>query len=239
MKTFLIACCLLPLLGYTQAKNVVGTNRFFPQTDKIVEFEKALSAHAQKYHTGDWSWRVFEILSGPDAGGYQVTEGPNSWAQLDDRGDISPEHTADFVKNVASLTTDRNQSFFATYRADLSTTELTAFTDKIAITHVFIKPGFSGDVENVIKKSKKAWEAGKQSVAVYESSASGPPQFILVFRYKDGWKERDSSYRKPFKERYNATNGEGSFEDYLEDLQKCVDRSWGEMLIVRKDLGSK
>lgn len=239
MKTLLIACCLLPLLGYSQAKDVISTNRLFPKTDKIAEFEKALTAHAQKFHTGDWSWRVSEILTGPDAGGYQITEGPNSWAQLDERNDISAEHTADFVKNIAPLTTDRNQSFVATFRADLSTTQLTAFTDKIAINHLYIKPGFGIEFEAVVKKVKKAWEAGNQTVAVYESSSSGPPQFILVFRYKDGWKERDSSYRKPFKERYNATNGEDSFKDYLEDIQKYVERSWGEMLIMRKDLGSK
>ena len=239
MKTLLYVCLLLPLLAGSQTKNVISSNRLFPKTDKVEEFEKALASHAQKYHKGDWSWRVFDILSGPDAGGYQITEGPNSWAQLDERNNISPEHTADFNKNVSPLTTDRSSSFFSVYRADLSTTELTAFTDKIAISHVFIKPGFGQAFEETIKKIKKAWEAGNQTVAVYEASSSGPPQYIFVFRYKDGWKERDSSYRKPFKERYNAVNGEDSFDTYLEAVQKYVDHSWGEMLQIRKDLGSK
>ncbi len=38
----------------------------FPKADKVLDFEKALAAHAQKYHTGDWKWRVYEIQSGPD-----------------------------------------------------------------------------------------------------------------------------------------------------------------------------
>jgi hypothetical protein len=239
MKTLLLLCCLLPFLVFSQTKNVVSSDRLFPKNDKVVEFEKALTAHAQKYHTGDWSWRVYEILSGPDARGYQVVEGPNSWAQLDARGDISPEHRMDFLQNVSPLTTEQNTTFYGVYREDLSTTQLTAFTDKIAITHVYIKPGFGPAFEELFKKAKKAWEAGNETVAVYTASSSGPPQYMIVNRYKEGWKERDSSYRKPFKDRYNTVNGDGSYDNYLEGIQKYVDHSWGEMLIYRKDLGSK
>src|SRR6266487_1276603 len=211
MRKLIILWCLIPLFGISQTKNVVSTDRYFPKNDKIEEFEKALATHAQKYHTGDWSWRVYDIMSGPDAGGYMVTEGPNSWEKLDTRGNISPEHNMDFMKNVAPLTTEKNSSAYATFRADLSTVQLTDFVDKIAITHVFIKPGFGLEFEKVIMKAKKAWELGNQTMAVYEASSSGPPQFLIVARYKQGWKERDSSFRKPFKDRYDTANGEDSF----------------------------
>ena len=101
---------LIPALAMGQKKNVINTNRVFPKIDKVLEFEKALAAHAQKYHTGDWKWRVYDILSGPDAGGYMVVEGPNSWDQLDSRGDISEEHRMDFIKNIAPLTTEKNST---------------------------------------------------------------------------------------------------------------------------------
>ena len=173
MRKLFVFWCMIPLFAISQTKNVVSSDRLFPKNDKIEEFEKALTAHAQKYHTGDLSWRVYDILSGPDAGGYMVTEGPSSWEQLDSRGDISPEHKMDFMKNVAPLTTEKNSSAFASFRADLSTVQPTDFVDKIAINHVSQKSGFAGDIENMIKKAKKAWELGSQSVAVYESSASG------------------------------------------------------------------
>jgi len=230
---------MIPLFAISQTKNVVSTDRYFPKNDKIDEFEKALAAHAQKYHTGDWNWRVYDIMSGPDAGGYMVTEGPNSWDQLDTRGDISPEHKMDFMKNVAPLTLEKGSTMFGAFRADLSTVQLTDFADKIAINHVFAKPGFAGDIENMIKKAKKAWELGNQSVAVYESSASGPPQFLIVTRYKQGWKERDSSFMKPFKTRYNTANGEDSYDGFTEGLQKYVESSWSEMLSYNKELSSK
>ena len=96
-------CLLLPFLGFSQVKNVVNTTRVFPKQDKIAEFDKALASHAQKYHTGDWKWRVWSIESGPDAGGYMITEGPASWEGIDGRGNLGAEHTADFEKNVAPL----------------------------------------------------------------------------------------------------------------------------------------
>src|SRR5580765_7126112 len=107
MRKMLSLFLIIPFLGLSQTKNVLNAIRVFPRQDKLAEFDKALASHAQKYHTGDWKWRVWSIESGPDAGGYMITEGPYSWAGLDGRGDISAEHTADYEINVAPLTIDR------------------------------------------------------------------------------------------------------------------------------------
>ena len=58
MKTMCFLLMLIPFLGMSQTKNVISTNRLFPKVDKVMEFEKALATHAQKYHTGDVKWRV-------------------------------------------------------------------------------------------------------------------------------------------------------------------------------------
>ena len=92
MRKLFLFCMLLPLLGVSQTKNVVSVTRVVPKVDKVLEFEKALTAHAQKYHTGDWKWRVFEIQSGPEFGAYHITEGPLSWEAVDGRGNLGTEH---------------------------------------------------------------------------------------------------------------------------------------------------
>ena len=79
MKKIFLLFMLIPCLEFSQKKNVVNANRVFPKLTKYLNLKKHLAAHAQKYHTGDWKWRVFEIQSGPDAGGYHITEGPASW----------------------------------------------------------------------------------------------------------------------------------------------------------------
>ena len=239
MKKIILLCLLAPMMVIAQNKNVLNANRVFPKVDKVLEFEKAIAAHAQKYHTGDWKWRVFDILSGPDAGGYHITEGPNSWDQIDDRGNLGQEHNTDWNKSVAIYLTDKSSIAFSVYQDTLSSIALTDFTNKINISHIYPKLGWGNKVRGLIEKYKKVWVAGGESVAVFQSSSSGPAQYALVTRYKQGLKEREPNFRKPFRERYEAIHGVDSWNDVMEINQKYVDNIWSEMLSLRADLSSK
>ena len=239
MKKIFIMLLLIPVLGISQTKTVLTSNRLFAKNDKVSEFEKALTNHAQKYHTGDVKWRIWSIQSGPDAGGYMVTEGPSSWDILDSRGDISSEHTADWEKNVLPLTTGQSQSAYYEFQADLGTVQLTDYADKIIINHMIAKPGKVVNVQDLIKRLKKVWEAGKESTAVYSSAFSGAPGFIIVTRLRDGLKELGANYRKPLPERYNDIYGAGSFDTWLKDYSDAVQSRWSELLIYKPKLSSK
>jgi hypothetical protein len=239
MRKSLLLFLLIPFLGISQTKNVVNSTRVFPKAGKIGEFEKALTAHAQKYHTGDWKWRVFEIQSGPDAGGFQITEGPLSWGTFNDRGNLGQAHTDDWNKNVSIFLTDRSEQTYAIYDDSLSTVALTNYSDKIIINHMYPKPGMIRGATDLVRKMKKVWTDGNESVAVYTASVSGDPQIITVTRLKDGLKELADGYRKPMPERYDAAYGAGAWDGYLADYAKYVDKRWSELLFVRADLGSK
>jgi hypothetical protein len=239
MRKIFLLLLLLPLLGISQNKNVVNATRIFPKADKVLELEKALANHAQKYHTGDWKWRVFEIQSGPDAGGYHITEGPNTWETLDKRGDLGAEHMADWAKNVSTLTTGAGSQSYAVYDTALSTVQLTDYSDKILINRVAPKPGMVTGVIELIKKLKKVWQAANETVAVYVTVASGAPQYLMVSRMKAGLKELDPAFRKPLPERYNMAYGAGAWDLYLADYAKNVESRWSELLFLRADLGSK
>ena len=230
---------VLPFFSFAQEKNVVSVTRVFPKVGKVPDFEKALAAHAQKYHTGNWKWRVFTIESGPDANGYHITEGPLSWDDVDTRGDLGKAHTADWNVNIAPLLRDKEVISYSVYRPELSSVALTEYSDKIAITHVFPKPGYFEEIEELVKKLKKTWDASGQTVAVYEASASGPSQVALVTRYKQGLKERTTGFRKPMKERYTQANGENSWEAYTQGVRNAVDHTWSELLFYHPELSSK
>jgi hypothetical protein len=230
---------LVPVLGISQKKNIVNANRVFAKVDKVLEFEKALATHAQKYHTGDWKWRVFEIQSGPDAGGYHITEGPSSWEQIDNRGNLGAEHNTDWNKSVAIYLTDRGSNSYSVYQDSLSTVALTDYSDKINITHYVQKIGWGDKVWDMLMNSKPVWEARGQSVAVYSASSSGPAQYAVVTRYKKGLQERATMNNPSFKAQYEAIHGPDSFDDYLEILRNYVAEQWSELLFYRADLSSK
>ena len=239
MRKIIIGLLVMPCLAIPQEKTVVSVNRVFPKQDKVQAFEKALATHAQKYHKGDFSWRVYTIESGPDAGGYHITEGPMSWDGLDKRGDLGAAHMNDWNTTVAPLLTDRGSQSYSVFRADLSSVALTDFSDKIAITHVFPKPGYQAEMEEAFTNLKKTWEGSDQTVAVYESSSSGEPQWAVVTRYKQGLKERERNFRAPMKERYEKANGDGSWAKYQQSLRNMIDHTWSELLFYKAELGSK
>lgn len=239
MKKILILLMLIPALAISQTKNVMNSFRIYPKPEKLSELQKALASHAQKYHTGDWRWRVWSIESGPEAGGYMVTEGPSSWELMDKRGDISPEHIADFEKNVAPLSTGQGAASYSVFQPDLSTVQLTDYADKIIINHITARPGKINAVRELIVKLKKVWEASKESEAVYSLMASGEPGYITVMRLKAGMKELAEDYRKLLKDRYNEVYGAGSFDSYLKDYADAVEKRWSELLIYQPQLSSK
>ncbi|CAN5493490.1 hypothetical protein BH10BAC3_BH10BAC3_30750 [soil metagenome] len=240
MKKIILAFLLIPFLGMAQTKNVVSLQRIFPKVDKVGEFEKALGAHAQKYHSGLWKWRVYEIQSGPDFGGYMIVEGPNSWEDFGNRGDLGAEHTTDWNKNVAGLLAQEGQSYYMEFREEFSNVAITDYSKWITISHLYQNPGYLGDLEDMLAQMKKTWVVGNESVAVYNSNASGAPQFAVVTRYKQGLKEKDIHFRPDtFKDRFTKANGDGSFEKWRDTYRAAINKQWSELLMYREDMSSK
>jgi hypothetical protein len=239
MRRLLLLCLLIPVIGMSQTKTIVSSQRMFAKTDKVLEFEKALGTHAQKYHTGDTKWRVFSVQSGPDAGGYHVTEGPTSWEFTDSRGEISLEHNLDYNKSVAPYAAPEYQSNYFEFLENLSTVKMTEYSNKIQITHWFPKPGYNMAVRELIGKMKKVWEADGIAMAVYVSVGSGQTQYTLVRRFKNGFKDMAVENPVPFKARFEKANGDDSMDEYLTVLRQYMDKSWSELLEYRPDLSSK
>lgn len=239
MRIFFLLILLIPLIGISQAKNVISTTRVFPKVDKQLEFEKALATHAQKYHTGDVKWRVFQIPSGPDAGGYHIVEGPKSWESEDARGDINMAHNNDWHKSVTIYMTDRSSSGYSVYIDSLSTIAIGDYSDKVQVTHIYPKLGSGYRVATMLKTLKAAWAAEGSTVAVYESTASGHSQFAIARRYKQGLKEKESGFRKSFIDTYEKIHGKGSWGIFNENIKEYVKDQWSELLFYRADLSSK
>lgn len=230
---------LIPFLGISQNKNVISTNRVFPKVDKQLEFEKALANHAQKYHTGDVKWRVFDIVSGPDAGGFHIVEGPKSWESEDTRGDINVAHNTDWHKSVTPFLTERGSSGYSVYIDSLSTVAIGDYSDKVQVTHIYPKIGCSYRVATMIKQLKAAWEAQGITNAVYETNGSGPVQFAIARRFKQGLKEKEVGFRKSFVDAFEKIHGKGSWGIYNDNVKEYVSEQWSELIFYRADLSSK
>jgi hypothetical protein len=239
MRKIILLFLALPLLGLAQNKNLISASQYFPKEGKARLFEKALAVHAKKWHKGDHKWRVSTIETGPDAGGYLVVEGPTNWEGIDKRGDLGDVHMKDWETTVQTLLSDRGSTMYLTFREDLSTVQLGDFSDKTSVTHVFFKPGYFSDVQANLLLLKKVWEADGATVAVYEASLSGEPQFVIATRYKQGLKERDVVNPTAFPARFNKANGEGSWAKYISMVKEGTARQWTEILYHKPEMDSK
>jgi hypothetical protein len=239
MRKIILLFMALPLFGLAQNKTLVSGSRYFPKTGKVNLFEKALAVHAQKYHKGDLKWRVYTIETGPDAGGYMVVEGPTNWDGIDKRGDLGAVHTKDWETTVQPHLSDRTSTMYLTFRENISTAQLGDYSDKISINHLFFKPGYFADVQANLLLLKKVWEADGSTIAVYEASLSGEPQFAVVTRYKQGLKERDVVNPTAFPARFDKANGDGSFAKYLSLVKESIAHQWTEILYHKPEMDSK
>lgn len=216
-------------------ENVISSYRVFAKTGQDEALKAALGAHAKKYHSGAFRWRVYSVLSGPDAGAYHIVEGPFSWTAFDDRGDLAADHNKHYETSIAPLVEKTSGDSYLSYEEELSTVALTAFSTKASVTTVFPKPGRSPATREVLKTLKKVWEKRGFNVAVYSSQMSGEPSFRIVRRFKAGWKDLDA---EGLTQAQAMTELGISNTEFQEDLAKNTARSYSEMIELKPELGS-
>lgn len=237
---------LVPMIGFAQdakkegpKKATISVERIIAKDGEDAALKAAIGAHAQKYHTGNWKWRVSEILTGPDAGGYQIVEGPNSWTHFEGRGDLGAEHLKDYETNIAAHTKKHLAAQYYTYKADLSTVAASDYSStKTLITRVFVKPGRSPAYMESLKTWKKVWEKRGANVAVWSLFYSGESCFIIAHRLKNGWKDLDED-TPHIRKVADEIGGPGTFDKLMEANVANIDRIVGEMIEFKADLSSK
>jgi hypothetical protein len=219
-------------------KNLLSMYRVEVKTGHEAAFKAAIAAHAQKYHKGDHTWRVGEVLTGPEGGMYQLNEGPTSWTTYDGRGDLGAEHTKDYETNVQPHVEKTTPDTLMTFQPDLSTVALEQYSNKVLIRRLTVKPGRGTDAVDVMKRLKAVYEKKGISVAVWHTAWSGENMYSVVVRLKNGLKDLDSdllSTRKTIDEMYGANEYARIQQASSDNYSKIVD----EIIEFKPELGSK
>ena len=240
MVLYLALCLIVPLAAsQTLEKATMTSDRVKPKPGKDAALKKALADHVAKFHTGNWKWRVFSVLSGPDAGAYMLNEGPNTWTALEGRKDISDEHTRDYESNITPLVESNGSSLFLVFNNDLSCDSSGGKFTKALLRHVYPKPGKGARLVEYFKTWKTVWQKLGMHVVVWSAFFSGEPQFIVSYRLPQGFVDLEVSRSKALREGFDEVAGAGAYARYLEDLDKYVDRTSEEMIELLPDVSSK
>jgi hypothetical protein len=217
---------------------VLTSYRVDPKPGHAKQHEAALAAHAKKFHKGDHAWRVGEVKSGPDGGMYHITEGPTTWTGLDGRGDLGAEHMKDYETNVQPHVEKSTSDSILTYQTSLSTVDALKWTDKVAITHLVVKPGRGGAANIALKKWKAVYEKLGLNVAVWRTSWSGETTYALVYRLRNGLKQFDEPTPE-FRKTADALYGDGEYERLQQAAADNYSKMWSEIIEFKPELASR
>jgi hypothetical protein len=237
LMAFFIA--LSSALSPAQDKATLSSFRIIPKPGKDAALKKAITDHAAKFHTGNWKWRVFMVLSGPDEGAYQINEGPNSWTDLEGRKNISDEHIRDYESNVLPLVERSTPHSYLRYQRELSSDSAVGPFKKALLRHFFPKPGKGARLTSYLATWKKVWEKLGLKVAVWSTFYSGEPQVVVATRLPQGWVDLEQSRSKELREAFDEIVGTGAFVRYLEDMDQYVDRVVEDMIELLPEASSK
>jgi hypothetical protein len=244
MKTLQRLVLLLPLLSLqayaedSKSSAVINTYRTWVKPGHTAAFNKALAAHVKQFHSGEWKWRVYDVLTGPDGGSVQIGEGPHTWTEFDGRGDLGEKHMRDYEHNILPHVDKTSPESYAVYKAEYSTTAVEKFSNKALIVHVYPKPGQLSAYLSSLKDFKPIWEKLGYNVVVYTSLHSGERSVLLVQRLKNGLKDFEPE-GATVREAFDATNGAGSYDKRMDEQMRILDRMVTELISFRPEFTAK
>ena len=243
MKRFLGLLALAGLLSCmvvnAQDKSTLSTYRVFPKPGKDSALKKAIADHAAKFHTGNWKWRVFSVLSGSDEGSYQLNEGPNSWTTLEGRKDLSEEHQRDYETNIMPLVEKSTPQAYLLLRREFSTDSVSNTFKKALLRSIYPKPGRGVRYMEALGIWKKVWEKLGMKVTVWSSFFSGEPRYVTALRLQKGFVDLETPMAKQLADTYDGIAGPGAYARYLDDLGQNVGRIDEEIIELLPELSSK
>lgn len=213
-KIFLLLLSFITLAAYSQQSKIFTVHNITVKNGQKMAFEAAYKQHVAKFHKDDKEKvRVFEILSGPNAGSYQIVSGPSTYADMDRERSDNTVHGIDLDKSFfAYLENNGSTNYFnmedsLSFHGDVN-------ANKTLVTIRHIKPTMYTDFFNEQKRTFKVLHAMKGkfwdnlNLRNYSQLWDGSDQVIVSVRsLKDGFKELENEYFGPM------NDGSPTFKD--------------------------
>ncbi len=233
-KIFLMLLSIVTLSAYSQNSNIYTVHNIKVKSGQKMAFEAAYKQHVAKFHKADKEKvSVFEILSGSNAGSYQIVNGPISFADMDKDRTDGTVHGIDLDKSFFSyLENDHSVHYYRLDDSLLLHPEVQS--DKSVVTIMHIKSSMTSDYYAEQKRSFKVLNALKGkfwdnlNLRNYQQLWDGSDQIMASVRsLKDGFKELEREYFGPM------NDGTPTFKDVY--IQHYGTLDWDKRLKIMDD----
>ena len=239
--TFLIAA----LLGFTAFTFAQTDYTMFDNTyltvkpDKYKEFNKAMSEHNKKFHSGNGPRyaNVWWINSGTNAGSFVWSMGPVTYTDMDSFDESNQEHLNDWLYNVMPTIRSIGESNTWKRKDELSYAMDEENFNKLNIILYDIESWQGYRFKKILEMVKKVYETKKypHSFSVYypEQDMDNGRDVAIVWGFNK-WASFDENPK--FKKDFEEINGEDSWADLMNEFKATVKGRTSEIWILIPEL---
>jgi hypothetical protein len=244
-KFFLAALLLSTLYGFSQ-KTLYGVALVQPKSGQAHAYETAWKSHLTKYYNGDSKRAVYEIITGDNAGMYQVIEGPFAYADMDKEMPNAKVRSQDFYSAVSPKLDMDKEGYTYRWIDTLSYNYKDVQATKYIQTNYNLKPGKMPDFLKEVRRAILINEQIKSPVSYtgYTMVFAGSKQQLVVrTALKEGFKQLETNFfpgnTEAFKTAYVKTYGQEAWDKRsTPGLYEYVDSFEQFLIKYRKDLSS-
>jgi hypothetical protein len=245
MKKILLALLILMnAMVFAQGKTLYIVDMIKVKPGMKTAFETAWKNHVARFHNANDKRQVFEIVTGPNIGGYLIVEGPVSYADMDIVKTNAKAHAEDLEKNIAPTQEIRLNGIYR--NVDTLSYNGNIQSEKALVTVTHVKNGKMADYMAEARKAvivlNKNTRPFSNNVMVQLFSGSDPV-YVSIRNLKDGLKELEDNYggmtMSAFKDDYIKEYGQAAWDSRIKLQTDEINSRDVYVAKARKDLSSK
>lgn len=241
--TFLLLVAMaFSISSFAQEKesySMFDNTRFTVKTDKMKEFGKAMAAHNQKYHNeGAYHANLWMVSVGEHSGDFVWSMGPCTFSDLDGSPN-SKEHTEDWNNNIMPNIQEMHGSNM--WRLDTKHSySVDGQSNKLSISVFDIKDNQGYRFKDILDRVLKVYKEKeyKRSFSTYwpQFSTNSEDDVAIVSGFNK-WARFDQD--RTFKKDFVEVHGEGSWVNFIKDLDSVINGSKDEVWVLIEELSGK
>jgi hypothetical protein len=207
-----------------------------PVNSNLKALGDAMSKHNKKYHAkGAHIARVYNIVTGPNAGKMIWEMGPLKFSDLDTRPSAGG-HDEDWRDNIMPHIKKMNT---VEYWKEMSKVSNTSMLDANKVTHPLlviryheVNKGKGSNINRLLKQINETVKAmdGENPYGVYSNEFQQGytiGRHIATVNFMKNWAELDKPDK--FKKTFIKVHGDGSWDAFLDGMDNAFSNSWDEI----------
>jgi hypothetical protein len=152
----------------------------------VQEYEASRKKHMawHKAQNDPWAWEVFEIMTGPDTGGYLIASGEHQWKEMEAWvAKMADDDAADSRASMGPYIASTEREYWTELNAISRLPTSEARSPLLTVTTYHVKPGGDAALRTAIAKVNAALDAGKfplRSIWYVLTNGGSSPTYAVV-----------------------------------------------------------